>query len=198
MDTRETRIARQNQRDFPDLGGNRDLVLAFHGSFVARDAGDDIDLLVLETRQIAKVVLHVRPGALVQVRRLGDDVGQVEGSRVIEGSRSAVERTREVASVNRVPGRCTGPCIVGGIEMRVVGRQQRIMGEAIASILVAELRGIQVVAHPIRRVPILVERGDVLRPANDEVVAWISVGRLTEFCIARVLCSSSLRCNGCR
>src|SRR5678816_211639 len=78
-------------------------------------------------------------------------------------------------------------CIVGGGVARERSGKGWVERETVAAVLGAEVRGLEIVADPVRRAAVLVERRRVLRVADDEVVARVGVGRLAELRVASVL-----------
>src|SRR4051812_33667257 len=59
--------ARKNERDFPGPGREVDLAFALDRAGAAGGAYIDVDLLVVVLREVAEIILHVRPRTLVQV-----------------------------------------------------------------------------------------------------------------------------------
>ena len=129
---------RHDDRDLPRARRNDDLAFVLDRPLAARDAGDDVDLFAARATgsgEVAEIVLEDRPGALVQVCRLRNDVAEVERAGVIEARRRAVERSREVAPVDPIPMERAGAGVISG---RVAGERRRqalIECEAVASVL---------------------------------------------------------------
>ena len=115
-DVRESRVARHDHRDFPGRRRDDDLALVLHRALVAGHARDDVHLRCLHAREVAEVVLHDRPRALVQVGGLRNDVGEQIGERVVEAAGGAVERARQVAAVDAEAGERAGAGVVVGGE----------------------------------------------------------------------------------
>ena len=97
---------------------NDDLAFVLERALVTGDAGDDVDLLVLEAREVAEIVFQVAQGPWFMVRGLRDDVGEEEGEGVVEAARGAIEGARQVAAVDAVAVECAGAGVVVGRELR--------------------------------------------------------------------------------
>ena len=179
-------IARQDHRDFPGRSRNHDPAQVLERALVTGRAGDDVHLAALHAREIAEIVLEIRPGSLVQVGRLRHDVAEQIGARVVEAAGGAIERARHVAAIDAVSRGRAGAGVVVGRDARERGRQVRIHREAVAAVFGTEVRGVEVVAHPVGLAALRVVRGRELLVTHDEVIARVGIGGFTEFGIARV------------
>src|SRR5678815_407718 len=90
-----------------------------------------------------------------------------------------------MTAIDLVSGKGAGTRVIGSAVMSR-SRKKRIIGEAIAAILGAKVRLLEVVTDPVRCSTIDVERGCILRPCHEVVIRRAGISRNAEFGIAGI------------